>query len=374
MVNVHVMARLGVLAMGLGIGAAWAQTPVASADSSGDWLSTIDSLLSGDSPASATPINLFISFDGHTIFASGDASGNTFAGDYGLAIAYGDGAHAEADGAGGLAVADGSGADAFSNGGTGDVAEAIGTNASANAGAAGPGLVGANYDTAIDIGNNSIAPNVGGEQGAYAGYSNLNGGLDGGTGVHDTAIDIGNNTNETVGVDDNEGAFAGAGGLQGPEASGDGNNDTAIDVGNNSGEFNGSFSLDGNGNYASDSGGYNAEDNYTYAGQGNDNTAIADTANTAANAGIGNHDYAFVDGPAGSTAAAEFGNSNIAYVVDPFGAVGSPDTAFAGDGSFDGSFSHDLAEVLFAHGTAYADTAPLLYDIVSLFGNFSGSF
>jgi hypothetical protein len=56
MVNVHGMARLGVLAVGLGIGAAWAQTPVASADASGDWLSSIDGLLSGASPAAATPL------------------------------------------------------------------------------------------------------------------------------------------------------------------------------------------------------------------------------------------------------------------------------------------------------------------------------
>ena len=50
--DVQGMARLGVLAVGLGIGAAWAHTPVASADSSSDWSSTIDSLLSG---ASARP-------------------------------------------------------------------------------------------------------------------------------------------------------------------------------------------------------------------------------------------------------------------------------------------------------------------------------
>jgi len=104
MKNVHCMARLGVLAVGLGIGAAWAQTPVASADSSGDWLSSIDSLLSGASPASATPLDLFISFDGTTIFASGNATGNTFTGSDSFAIAYGDGADAEADGTGGLAI------------------------------------------------------------------------------------------------------------------------------------------------------------------------------------------------------------------------------------------------------------------------------
>ena len=72
---------------------------------------------------------------------------------------------------------------------------------------------------------------------------------------------------------------------------------------------------------------------------------------------------------ANSTAYAFGGDSNIAYVSDPFGAAGSPDSAVAGDG-----FRNDLAEVLFAHGNATADTANLLYDIVSLFGNTAGSF
>ena len=367
-VNVHGMARLGVLALGLGLGAAWAQTPVASADSSSDLLSSIDGLVSVASPAEATPIDLFISFDGYTIYdGDGSASAFTIPGDYSLAIAYGDGASAQASGTGGLAVADGSDAFAFSNGGTGDVAEAVGTNADADAGAAAQGLVGADYDTAIDIGNNSIAPEVGGNQGAYAGYSNLTGGTDGGTGVHDTAIDIGNNTNDTVGKYDNDGAFAGAGGLGG--ASGNGNNDTAIDVGNNSAFDDSSYAVDGNGNYASASGGATYSDYYTYAGQGNDNIAVTGTADTANSAGIGNDNFAYVDGPASSIAEAENGDSNIAYVLDPFGAAGSPDSATAGFG-----FSNDLADVLFAHGNATADTAPLLYDIISLFGNFSGSF
>jgi hypothetical protein len=154
--------------------------------------STIDSLLSGASAAPATPLDLFISFDGYTIFASGSATGNTFAGGYGLAIAYGDNAGAEVDGTGGLGVADGSGAFAFSVGGIGDVAEAVGTNANAEAGAYSMGPIGADYDTAIDIGNNSVPATPYAAVGAYAGHSDLVGGTDGGTGVHDTAIDINN--------------------------------------------------------------------------------------------------------------------------------------------------------------------------------------
>lgn len=371
MVNVHGVARLVVLAVGLGIGAAWAQTPVASADSSSDWLSTIDSLLSGASPAAATPLDVFISFDGYTIFASGSATGNTYAGDYGLAIAYGDGADAQADGVGGLGVADGSGAFAFSTGGIGDVAEAVGTNANAEAGAYSMVPIGADYDTAIDIGNNSVPAAYGAAVGAYAGNSDLDGATDGGTGVHDTAIDIGNNTgNASVGG--YEGAFSGAGGLA-LGGIGDGNNDTAIDVGNNSGQYVGSYAVDGNGNYASLSGSTTGTEEYAYAGIGNDNTALADanytTDKTIVGAYEGNDNYAYVDGPANSTALADEGDANVAYISDPFGAAGSPDDAVAGSG-----FSNDLADVLLAHGNASADSANLLYDIVSLFGNFSGSF
>src|SRR5271156_676604 len=113
MTNVHGVARLGVLAVGLGIGAAWAQTPVASADSSSDWLSSIDGLLSGASPAPATPLDLGISFDGYNIYTCDCSTvAGTAPGEYGLAIAYGDGASAFAGGTGGLAVAGGSGASA----------------------------------------------------------------------------------------------------------------------------------------------------------------------------------------------------------------------------------------------------------------------
>jgi hypothetical protein len=366
MVNVHGMARLGVLAVGFVIGAAWAHTPIALADSSSDWSSTIDSVVSGAAPAPATPIDLDISFDGYTIYdGNGSAYADTTTGDYSLAIAYGDGAYAYALGTGGSAYADGSGADAYSGGGTGDVAEAVGTNASANAGGNSVDT-GANYDTAIDIGNN-VDPSTypGTNDGAYAGNADLVG-SGSGTGAYDTAIDIGNNTNDGL-AGGSDGSFAGAGGLDG--GSGDGNNDTAIDVGNNSGEGDGSDAGDGNGNYASESGGATGVDKYAYAGQGNDNTAVGTTDNANVDAVLGNDNYAYVDGPANSTAYADNGDSNVAYVSDPFGAAGSPDSAFAGDG-----FSNDLAEVLFAHGNASAETANLLYDIVSLFGNTAGSF
>jgi hypothetical protein len=349
MVNVHGMARLGVLAVGLGIGAAWAQTPVASADSSSDLLSSIDGLVSGAVPAPATPIDLFISFDGYTIYdGGGSATAETTPGEYGLAIAYGDDSYASA------------------TGGTGDYALAGGTNALALAGGESTDT-GANYDTAIDIGNNADPGTYSGfANGAYAGNGDLTGGGSG-TGSGDTAIDIGNNINDASGDGGNDGAFAGAGGLIGE--GGDGNNDTAIDVGNNTGGGDSSLAVRGNGDYASDSGGATGVDQQVAAFDGNDNTAIGTTENANAYAYDGNDNYVYVDGPANSTAYAWLGDSNIAYINDPFDAAGSPDTAFAGSG-----FSNDLAEVLFTHGGATANSADLLYDIISLFGNASGSF
>jgi hypothetical protein len=204
--NVHGVARLGVLAVGLGIGAAWAHTPVASADSSGDAASTIDSLVSGAVPAPATPIDLFISFDGYTIYdGGGNADAYTTTGDYGLAIAYGDGAYADADGIGGSAAAYGTGATAYAEGGTGDYALASGTDANAEAGSFADGATANNFDSAVDIGNNGsddLLNNVG----AYAGNRSLQyGGSDVGTDSNDSAYDIGNNSAGVV----NSGAFAG---------------------------------------------------------------------------------------------------------------------------------------------------------------------
>jgi len=140
MVNVHGVARLGVLAVGLAIGAAWAQTPVASADSS-DWLSSIDSLLSGAAPVLATPsgLDLAISYNGVSLLSDGNATASTVAGEHGLAIAYGDGAAATAEG------------------GNGDYALADGTNAFAAAGGTAADT-GANYDTAIDISATTASP------------------------------------------------------------------------------------------------------------------------------------------------------------------------------------------------------------------------
>jgi hypothetical protein len=366
MVSTRGVARLGMLAVGLGLGAAVAHSPVASADSSSDWLSSVDSLLSGAVPAPASGTDLAISFDGMTLVSDGTALAQTTPGEYSLAIAYGDGAYAGANGTGGAAYAVGSNADAFSGGGSGDVAEAYGTYATAAAGGL-TGDTGADDDTAIDIGNNvnpSSYPGV--NDGAWAGNADLDGGSTG-TGSYDTAIDIGNNTND--GSDGGyDGSFAGAGGLI--RDPGDGNNDTAIDVGDNSGYSNGSDALGGSGNYASEYGSTTGQDEGALAGFGNDNTAVADTSYTTSEGGVyaddGNDNYASVLGPENSVAKAGDGNSDIAYIDDPFGSTADNANGFGN--------SSDLAAVLLTDGTATAHTAPDLYDILTVFGPETGTF
>jgi hypothetical protein len=363
MVKTRGIARLGMLAVGLGVGAAWAHTPVASADSSSGWLSSIDSLLSGALPAPAATSDFQISFNGTDLFptAGNEATATTVAGQFGLAIAFGDGAHATAEG------------------GTGDYALADGTNALANAGSLTSGATGNNFDVAEDIGNNTVGGS-GAPDGAYAGAGSLIGAPNStGTDSNDTAIDFGNNGPDGT-EGGNTGAFAGDGELVG--LSGAGNSDTAIDSGNNLGFGDGPAAVDGNSNYASESGNTTGMNEGAFAAIGDHNTAVADNNYTTDFAGVfagaGNDNSAFADGPANSGADAggtttalgdastELGNGNIAYVVDPFGSTA--DSAIAGSTTA-ASGSNDLAEVLLTHGNAVADGGNFLYDIITLFGN-----
>jgi hypothetical protein len=358
MVNTRSIARLGTLAVGLGIGAAWAHTPVAAADTSTDWLSSVDSLLSGAVPAPAVTTDLAISFDGTSLFQSGTASADSgTAGQFGLAIAFGNGASATAEG------------------GTGNYALADGTDALAKAGDSTSGATGSDYNYAVDIGNNADPSTYpGAPDGAYAGAGSLIGNAASTAGdSHNTAIDIGNNGVDTETLTGgNSGAFAGDGGLIG--ASGNsGSGDTAYTFGNINGFGDGSASVAGNNDYSSTSGAETGTNEGAFAAFGNNNSAIADTTYFTDGKGVdatdGNGNYAYVFGPADSTASAGHGSSDISYVWDPFsGATGTPDSAVAGLGG-----SNDLAEVLLAHGNATAEGANLLYDIMSLFGNFSGT-
>ena len=347
MVNTRGTARMRILAVGLGIGAAVAYSPVASADSSSDWLSSIDSLLSGSAlPAPSSGLDLAISYDGMSLIQDGNATAITTVGQDGLAIAEGSGAYA------------------YAGGGTGDYALANGTNAFAIAGGD-PSDTSGDYDTAIDIGNNDL-PSTGSRDGAYSGNGDLGGGS--GTGSHNTAIDIGNNTNDAGVGGGNNGAAAGAGALSG--GTGDGNYNTAIDIGNNSGYGNGSDAIGGNDNYASEFGNTTGLEEVADAGYGNDNTAISDTSYTVTYGGVyasnGNDNYALNLGPENSFATAFEGNSNVAIVDDPFSSVAS----YADSGY---GFNSDVAEVLGAQGNIAAVTGNDVYDILTAVGHAMGT-
>jgi hypothetical protein len=371
MVETRRIARLGTLVVGLGIGAAWANMPIAAADNSNDLLSSIDGLVSGAVPAAgSTTTDFQISFDGMTLLptAGNEATATTVAGQFGLAIAYGDGANATAEG------------------GTGDYALASGTDANAEAGSLTVGATGNNYDSAIDIGNNvSAGPplsGLGGVDGAYAGAGSLVGNVSSsGTDSNNTAIDIGNNgLFSSLGYGGHDGAFAGDGALLG--LSGAGNGNTAYVDGNITGAYSGAGSGAGNDNFASLSGSdTNTSGSLVEAGFGNDNTAIADTSYTTSGVGVtagsGNDNYAYVYGPDNSTAGAggneaDITSSNdISYVLDP---TSTDPASSAFSGSETAASGHDLAEVLFTHGSALAENAPLLYDIITAFGPFTGTF
>jgi hypothetical protein len=368
--NARGLGRLGMLAVGLGIGAAVAAVGcppgIASADTSTDWLSSIDGLLTGGSPAASSPLDYQISFNGQDLFPTmgNEATATTVAGQYGLAIAYGDGAKAIAEG------------------GTGDYALASGTNAFAGAGS----LTGTgnNYDTAVDIGNNADPDTLTGPpDGAYAGGGSLIvGNLDSGTNSHDTAIDIGNNgTGNEFPSGGQSGAFAGDSNLL-SLTGGAGNGDTAYTFGNINGFNDGSFAGGGNNDYASMSGSETGNGDITLAAFGDNNSAIANTNYTADDGGVhadfGNGNYAYVYGPDNSTASAggeglANGNHDLSYVLDPFsGTTGPADSAISGS-LVNASGSNDLAAVLLTHGDAAAQGANDVYDIISLFGNETGT-
>jgi hypothetical protein len=353
MANTRGLARVGMLAVGLGVGAVVAHSPVASADSSTDWLSSIDTLLGGILPGqAASPLEFQISISGFDLLPKTDNLATATSGNGDIAIAYGDGANATA------------------TGGVGNYALADGNYALASAGS----LTGTNdnLDSAIDIGNNPDPSTlVGDPDGAYAGAGSLIGGTDSSDGISsdDTAIDIGNNGVGSEGPGDggNSGAFAGDGALVGGHGASSG--DTAIDIGNNLGIGDGPTAVDGNDNYASDLGNTNGVDEGAFAAFGENNTAIADNSYTIDGNGVlagdGNGNYAFVDGPT-DTSGSAVGTSDIAYVLDPFGKEVS--SAISGyDGTTSGNY--DLAAVLLTDGQALATNGNFVYDIVTALGN-----
>ena len=293
MANARGVARLGTLAVGLGIGLAVASTPVAAvADSSADWL---NDLFGGAAlPAPVVPdLNLAISIDGYSLVSEGTASAVSGKGD--IAIAYGDGASASAEG------------------GNGDIALADGSDALASAGGLSTNT-GANHDTAIDIGNNS-----GFFDGSVAGAGGLVGGV--GNGDHDTSIDVGNNS----------------GGVDGPWTVA-GNDNFAGSFGDDTADGDGAVASDGDSNIAEVVG----PNTYAFADAGNSNIAyvfdpFGTGAGSEADAGVyGNFDLSAVFGD-GLTSTSATGGDYLYDILSPAGDL--PGSAAATSGGF-------LAELL----------------------------
>jgi len=193
-------ARLGMLAVGLGIGAAVAHTPVASADSSGDWLSSIDSVLSGGAlPAPATSLDYQISIDGYDLFPTAGNTATATSGIGDIAIAYGDNSVAAAEG------------------GFGDDAFADGAYATANAGDPTTGATGNNFDfasatgpSAAVAGNDGSVPDTTGSSFDFAnsesegaGPINLSNAVAGDNGSGDVASAVGQNVDSYAGESSN---------------------------------------------------------------------------------------------------------------------------------------------------------------------------
>jgi hypothetical protein len=165
-VNARRIARLGVLAVGLGIGAAVAAAPGSAwADSSTDWLSSVDNLLVGAIPAADTSdVNMAISIDGVTVLQEGSAQ----------AYSGSDGDIAMATGADDTAYAYGTDnyADVL---GTDDTGIAGGTTAASATGSTGDNaFIDGNNDYAFAGGTNGVddgAEIFGNNDGAEAGSS-----------------------------------------------------------------------------------------------------------------------------------------------------------------------------------------------------------
>ena len=220
------VTRLGMLALGLGVGAAVAHSPgTAAADSSTNWFSSIDSLLNGGFPAQSSGLDLAISYNGASLISDGNAVADSgTVGEHGLAIAFGDGATA------------------FANTGSDNYALAIGPAASA---------------TAADGNDNSATALFGT---AAAGFGN-----------HDVAFAIGDNAG-ALGGDQNSAYQLGTNAYT---LAGDGNGNFADGIGAGSGDFTGGGFNGYNLVYAGGNSGFWGNDNIASVLLGNSSSAVA---------------------------------------------------------------------------------------------------
>jgi len=135
MSHAKAIGRLGLLAVGLCIGAAVAATPgIATADSTGVDAAAFDpSALIADPAPAVSGLNLAISIDGYTLLHEGSAT--AYSGTDDIAIAYGSDAIASANvGTGDYSFADGTDAQAYSGIGNDNSATALGSDSYASVG------------------------------------------------------------------------------------------------------------------------------------------------------------------------------------------------------------------------------------------------
>jgi hypothetical protein len=170
MKRTRALARLGMLAVGLGISGALASMPVIATADSSDWLAGLDGTLGGiaapaDSLDSLFPdlnldslfpnVDVAISYNGATLFQEGSASASSgTVGSDNFAIAYGAGSSATATGSGNYATVYGSDSSAVA-GGTGSSSNSafvLGDDSSATAGG-----LGSNGNVAAVYGEGSSA-------------------------------------------------------------------------------------------------------------------------------------------------------------------------------------------------------------------------
>jgi hypothetical protein len=168
MLNIVTIGRIGVLGVGLGVGAALASIPgIAAADPSPDpnVVSAVDAASLFPAPAADPSLNIDISVDGFTLLHEGTASASSGMGD--IAIAVGADSFATASGGfGDVATASGPDSNASAVDGNFDFASASSVFSSAG-GTATAG--GGNFDVAQEGGLNGVAVAYNGSfDGAFA--------------------------------------------------------------------------------------------------------------------------------------------------------------------------------------------------------------
>jgi hypothetical protein len=219
------IGRLGLLAGGLGIGAALACTPgIASADPSTDPFSWIDQLLAGLSvPAQTTSaLDYQVSINGMDLFSTVDNTATATSGTGDIAIAIGSGANAIAGGAslgGILPLGGGIGDFAFADGTDSDAEAAVlgGANldfvVAAGAGSQAQAGLGANVDSVIADGTGSHAQVAIGASDNSAFAEGTGSSAEVGLGNYDLATALGTASSATAGGGNYDSATAVSGGV-----------------------------------------------------------------------------------------------------------------------------------------------------------------